>query len=197
MCAQLCHCEFIIPALNPALLPQKSLTSRSKVNCPILGISANVKANVLPATHDLLKYYLYLKEESLKKKPRGLLSRMLDDVMQVWETSSLPTLSKPRVTELMRKRLDQYFDVKENLSRKESENFKKKLAKFHKSIGTLSDISTIKCTNFETCACSREKKVPVQEQHFLSNQRTVRKMYIGSIDKRTTKRNEKTLQRKM
>ena len=75
------------------MFPKKSLTSRSKVNCPILRISADLKANVLPTTHDLLKYYLYLKEESLKKKPRGLLSRMVDDVMQVWETSSLSMLS--------------------------------------------------------------------------------------------------------
>ena len=117
--------------------------------------------------------------------------------MQVWETSSLPTLSKPRVTELMRKRLDQYFELKKNLSRKESVNFNKKLAKFCKSVGTLFDISTCKCTNFATYACSREKNVPVQEQQFLCDQRTLRKMYIGSIDKRTTKRNEKTLQRKM
>ena len=97
----------------------------------------------------------------------------------------------------MRKRLDQYFDLKKNLSRKESKIFKKKLAKFYESIGTLFDISTCKCTNFANCACSREKKVPVQEQQFLSNQRTVKKVYIGSIDKRTTKRNEKTFQRKV
>ena len=62
------------------------------------------------------QYYLYLKEESLKKKPRGLLSRMVDDVMQVWETSSLLTLLKSRVTELMRKRLDQYFNLEKSKS---------------------------------------------------------------------------------
>ena len=57
LCEQVCHCEFVISALNPAMLPQKSLTSRSKVNCPLLGISADLKANVLPTTHDLLKYF--------------------------------------------------------------------------------------------------------------------------------------------
>ena len=46
--------------------------------------------------------------------------------MQIWETSSFPTLSKPRVTELMRKRLDEYFDFKKNVNSKETENFKKK-----------------------------------------------------------------------
>ena len=39
------------------MLSQKSLTSRSKVNCPLLGISADLKANVLPTTHDFLKHY--------------------------------------------------------------------------------------------------------------------------------------------
>ena len=58
-----------MPALNLALLPQKSLTSRPKVICPILGISADLKANVLPTTHDLLKYY----EPTLaSRKPREM-----------------------------------------------------------------------------------------------------------------------------
>ena len=42
-----------------------------------------------------------------------------------------------------------------------------------------------------------EKNVPFQEQQFLSDQRFARKMYIGSIDIAITKRNKKTLQRKM
>ena len=46
------------------------------------------------------------------------------------------------------------------------------------------------------CLFKREKGT-CPEQQFLSDQRTLRKMYIGSISKRTTKRNEKTLQRKM
>ena len=118
---------------------------------------------------------------------------MVDDVMQVWKTSLLPTLSKPRVTELMRKRLDQYFELKKNLSRKESENFKKKLTKFHKSIGTVFDISTCKCTKFcNLCLFKREKGTCSGTTIFIY-QRTIRKMYIGSLDKRTTKRNKKTL----
>ena len=157
---------------------QKSLTSRSKVNCPILGKPEDLKSNELPTITDLLKYYLHLKEESHKQKPRGLLPRIVDDVMQIWETSSLPTLSKPRVTELMRKRLDEYFDLKKNVNRKETENFKKKLAMFHKSIRSLFDTSTCKCTNFANCTCPKNKKVPFQEQQFLSDQRFDRKMYI-------------------
>ena len=103
---------------------QKSLTSRSKVNYPILEKPKDLKTNALSTINVLLKYYLHLKEESHKQKPRGLLPRIVDDVMQIWETSSLPTLSKPRVMELTRKRLDEYFDLKKNANHK-TENFKK------------------------------------------------------------------------
>ena len=128
---------------------QKSLTSRSKVNCPLLGKPEDLKTNVLPTINDLLKYYLHLKEESYKQKPRGLLPRIVDDVMQIWEASSLPTLSKPRVTELMRKRLDEYFDLKKNVNSRETENFKKKnWQSFVKTSGHYYDISTCKCKRY-------------------------------------------------
>ena len=87
----------------------------------------------------------------------------------------------------MRKRLDEYFDLKKNVNRKETENFQKKLAMFHKRIGSLFDILTCKCRNFATFACSREKKVPFQAQQFLSDQRFARKMFIGSLTKRNKK----------
>ena len=93
-----------------------------------MGQPQDLKFNVLPRINDLLKYYLRLKEEShKKKKARGLLPRKVDNVMQIWEASSLPTLSKPRVAELMRKRLEEYFDLEKNVSRKETENLKKKI----------------------------------------------------------------------
>ena len=56
-----------MPALNPAMLRQKSLISRSKVNCPILEISADLNATVLPTTHDLLQDY----EPTLVSRKRG------------------------------------------------------------------------------------------------------------------------------
>ena len=94
------------------------------------------------------------------------------------------------------KRLNEYFDLKKNVNHTENENFKKKLAMFHKSIGSLFDISTCKCTNFATCACPREKKVPFQEKQFLSDQRFARKMHIGSIESAITKRNKKNFKGK-
>ena len=114
---------------------QKSLTSGSIVNCHILGKPEDLKTNVLLTINDLLKYYLHLKEKSYKQKPRGLSPRIVDDVMQIWKISSFPTLSKPRVTELMRKRLDEYFDLKKNVNSKVIENFKKNWQSFAKALG--------------------------------------------------------------
>ena len=58
-------------------------TSRSQVLCPILGKAEDLKTNALPTTAELLKYYLHLKLESNKKKPTGLLSRIVDLVIQI------------------------------------------------------------------------------------------------------------------
>ena len=68
------------------------LTLRSRVNCPILGKPEGLKTSVLSTINDL-KYYLHLKEESHKQKPRGLLLRIVDDVMQMWETYTFKTTS--------------------------------------------------------------------------------------------------------
>ena len=150
-------------------------------------MSADLKANILPTTHNPLKYYL---EESLKKKPRGLLSGMVDDVMQAWETSSLLTPSKPRVTELMRKRLDQYFDLKKNLYRKESENFKKNWQNFMKVLGHYLIYRLANAQILQLVLVQERKRYMSRYNNFY----LIRGL---SIDKRATSRNEKTLQRKM
>ena len=62
------------------MLSQKSLTSRSEVNCLILEKPQDLKTNVLPTINDLLKYHLHLKKESHKQNPRGLFPRIVDDV---------------------------------------------------------------------------------------------------------------------
>lgn len=47
---------------------------------------------------------------------------------------------------------------------------------------TLFDASACKCEDFELCSCSRLSKVPLKEKEFLIDQRTTRKMLIGSVD---------------
>ena len=50
----------------------------------------------------------------------------------------------------------------------------------------LFDISACKCI-FEVCSCDKNRKVPSAEQAFLHDQRTLRLMAIGGIDKLASK----------
>lgn len=175
----------------------KQLTLRSKLVCPLLGKPEDIKYNELPTKENVLKYYLYLKGESKIQKPTGLHPLVVDAVLQVWQTSSIPTVSKPRVMALLKKQLKSYQNLKKIINRKDSKEFKNKFASFKNNISSLFDISYCKCTDFSTCRCPKEKKVPIKERDFLSDQRSVRKMYIGSIDQQTTASMEASQQRRL
>ena len=58
----------------------------------------------------------YVKTKN-KQKPTGLLSRQVDAVLQISKTSSLPTVSKMRVTKRMKKKLDYHFALKKSVNR--------------------------------------------------------------------------------
>ena len=130
-----------------------------------------MKANLLPTTEEHLKFYLHLKLESNSKKPTGLLFKIIDAVIPALETSCVPIVSKPRVTESLHEKVKNYADLKKRVSRKETENFKIKLAAFQESVCSLFDISACNCTDFTACSCPKEKKVPIQERIFLVDQR--------------------------
>ncbi|GBM81618.1 hypothetical protein AVEN_82346-1 [Araneus ventricosus] len=62
---------------------------------------------------------------------------------------------------------------------------------------SLFDISACKWKDLDYCTCDKRRKVPKQEVTFLRDQRTVREMCIGNIDKQTNKALTKTVARKM
>lgn len=70
---------------------------------------------------------------------------------------------------------------KSKTARENVENFKMDAKK-------LFDISACKCNIFLKCTCLKESKVPKNEQSLLIDQRTERKMFIGSVDVPVTKR---------
>lgn len=73
----------------------------------------------------------------------------------------------------------------------------KKLVEFRRSSKALFDIATCKCKDIKNCICPRIKKIPVWEQNFLIDQRTSRKMVIGSIDIDMTNQMRNTMKRKL
>ena len=133
-----------------------------------------MKTNLLPTTEELLKFYLHLKLESNSKKPTGLLFKIIDAVIPALETSCVPIVSKPRVTELLHEKVKNYADLK-RVSRKETENFKIKSAAFQESVCNLFDISACNCKDFTACSCPKEKKVPIQKRFFFRRSKILKK----------------------
>ena len=51
----------------------------------------------------------------------------------------------------------------------------------------------VNALNLKKCCCPCEQRVPIMEQQFLLDQRSQRKMAIGSVDVETTNKNEKKI----
>ena len=85
------------------------------LSCPLLGNSEDLKTNVLPTKEMVLKYYLYLRVMSGVQKPKGLHYSVTESVLEVWRTSSIPTVSKAQAQKLVNKLLESYSNLKKKL----------------------------------------------------------------------------------
>ena len=112
--------EFLIVKMASNNPPRLRSTDLS---CPLLGNSEDLKTNVLPTKEMLLKYYLHLKAESGVQKPKGLHYSVTESVLEIWRTSSIPTVSKPQVQKLVNKLLESYASLKKRLCAKRIQRF--------------------------------------------------------------------------
>ena len=86
----------------------------------------------------------------------------------------------------MEQRIDSILQNLRNILKKKGTS---KLSAISAANGlTLFDIviAACHCDQFDDCACPRQLKVPVLEREFLKDQRSARKMFIGSVDKSVT-----------
>ena len=81
-------------------------------------------------------------------------------------------------------------------TRKSDTNLEKLKCFQEEASAKLFDITACKCEKFEDWRCVLEKKVPVEERKFLVDQRTAKKMVIGSVDHATTVRKKKNVPQK-
>ena len=82
-----------------------------------------------------------------------------------------------------------YIDIKSVYKRIEKTMATKaRVEKFKEESRFLFNIAAFKCSTFTGCNCPKESKVPFKEQTFPADQRTKRRMYIGSLDLQETKK---------
>lgn len=174
-------------------------STRRDTSCPIFGHPSNLKDSVLPTHLDVMKYFLFVRNDLLwkgnKKNPSvaEICELVAVGVERIWEKASLPIVSHKEVIRLLKAYNQKYLDLKKlPSSRKGTEQRKKE---FQGNADRLFDISSCKCLDFEKCKCIT--KIPSSERNFLIDQRSNRKMAIGSLDMASTIQMNKRLDRKM
>lgn len=183
--------------------------TRQHLECPLIGVPADFKSNLLPSKGDVLKCYLWtrynLKPPNSGKEPTVFeISNVLSDkVLSLWQKASIPTITRKRVLQLIKTHHDKYLKLLRYPEVKKNNSYKIRVQEFQAENTRLFDISACKCEIFEQCSCDKEKKVPKNEWGFLLDQRGPRKMIIGNTDVKETsklinkaRRMEKDMQRK-
>ncbi|KAK5648087.1 hypothetical protein RI129_002979 [Pyrocoelia pectoralis] len=122
-------------------------------------------------------------------------SILLTEIKVIWSKSSIPIVSDQQILHLIKEFHKKYRNVKKPIKNRKTDHLNSKLNNFKNVYeNKLFDISLCKCKNISLCSC--KIKVPVRERTFLSDQRSERKMVIGSVDRATTKRIERAAYRK-
>lgn len=111
---------------------------------------------------------------------------LIQKIQDLWDTASIPTLSKQRMVKMLKDYNKKYMKIKKSSNKKDLFKIKRESFLEHAK-ATLFDVSYCKCKEFSSCKCSKDKKIPKLERQFIVDQRTVRKMGIGNIDITTTK----------
>jgi hypothetical protein len=176
--------------------------TRSKYFCEILGNPKEMNQSVLPTYHDVMLYYLFVQHEqtnlnSGKNAEVGkILEIVVPKIINIWKTSCIPTVSHIRICNMIKKFHGHYKNLQKNFkARKGTSIMQSKIKCFIDDASKLFEIAACKCDT-KICKCEKLKKVPIIERDFLRDQRTVRKMAIGSLDIATTKKINKNKERK-
>lgn len=174
-------------------------TTRKKWKCPLFGNTCDLKDNMLPTYEDVMKYYEWNRrniklDRDTKKEPtyKEIQAIVVSKITEIWGKASIPTIERKGINVMLKA----YHLKCKNLLKSHPKIPTAKLDEFRRSSRVLFDISSCKCTDISKCTCSREKKVPAREQSFLIDQRSTRKMFIGTIDTVTSKKLTNALKRK-
>lgn len=159
--------------------------TRKDSSCPVFGGPENLKDNVLPTYKDIIKGYLWVRNDlmwlSNGKDPsvKDICEIIANDVIKLWNKASIPIISRKQIISRLTHYYHKYKQMKKYRVAKNKTEF------YEDATRNLFDIATCKCIWAEFCKCST--KIPKNELEFLKDQRGSRKMYIGSIDIGTTK----------
>lgn len=153
----------------------RSSSSHSVFGSPL----QELPTNELPTRLQVGRHFLFLKENKFCSN-KYIAPDLAQILINIWNRASIPPQSLKNVkTKLLR-----FMQEASEACRhgKEAERTKE----FEDSWDNLFDIAGCQCKDFAACQCVKEVKVPPRERDFLTDQRTVRRMQIGTVDKPIT-----------
>lgn len=170
-------------------MSQSKIYTRSQQKCPVFGLASKLPVSVLPTYKDIIKHYNHIKQSikvgKVKEPTVSEISELVaSDVQAIWHKASMPIVSRTRVIKLIRTAHDEFRKLMKPYKGRQTD--KKYLLKLNtyagKSSKNLFDIAACKCDR-GNCKCPKDNKVPADEQDFLHDQRTMRLMFIGGVDR--------------
>ena len=175
----------------------KMPNTRKSERCPVFGYPAHLSDCKLPTYSDVIKNFLFIRHElrsnsEAAKEPTVseiavILSRKIE---AIWAKASLPTVSHQQIVAKIRLHHEKYRNLLKPLKGRKLDNrYASKLSDFAREGNQqLFDVSACKCSDFSSCKCKKEQRVPIAEREFLKDQRGLRVMVIGRIDVGATKK---------
>lgn len=170
------------------------LKTRSSTESPIFGPPRELLHNVLPTYEEIVQALLHRRYELIQegvKNPlvNDIVTYVAEQVEKIWKKASIPTCHHYRIIARVKDYYQKYLTrLKPLKGRKGTESYEELLDQFKRNAMKLFDISSCKCVDFSKCQCEKGKKVPKREQEFLTDQRSTRKMIIGTVDETVTKK---------
>ena len=165
-------------------------------NCQIFGTPTLFCDTVLPTYEDVIKCYLHerhqLKMECNKDPSATEIAKSLSEkIASIWKKASIPCITEKRIVKKIIDYQKSYRNILKS-AHKKNIAFKERSEAFCKEAKCkLFDVSCCKCDPITKCRCIKAMKVPKKEHAFLLDQRSTRKMMMGSVDKKFSKRQQR------
>jgi len=167
--------------------------TRLKTSCPVYGQAADLPTNQLPTIANVMQLYMEIKSQHSKTTSASKVrTEVAENVIGVWIKAGIPTINL-RSTEC---KIEILYKELRNVMKKKGKNKETAIEELRSNSSNLFDIAACKCSDFSTCSCERDKKIPVEEREFIADQRGARKMVIGAVDRKITSRNLRRNERK-
>ncbi|GBL74287.1 hypothetical protein AVEN_102943-1 [Araneus ventricosus] len=105
-------------------------------------------------------------------------------IEEIWYKASIPILLHDiRILTLIRREHEKILKlIKSYFGRKDSPYFQKNIQAFREETIKLPDVAACKCLDIKLCQCDKSRKVPLQEQQFITDQRSARAMTSVTVE---------------